>query len=161
MSSVLRIEYDPHSQYCALHHSYNKRFVDFLSRGIKPTSYRRYDPGSKLWMVHVEKIPVVVSFGKKYFDYVDYRALPEDLQIQVVQFIQNAKESRSFAEDIVRALPASPHATLFVVPEAPWEVIKASYKALAFKYHPDQGGSPEEFRRVQEAYNKLKVKYKP
>lgn len=34
--------------------------------------------------------------------------------------------------------------------------LKAAHKKMAMKYHPDQGGSLEDFRKVQEAYEYLK-----
>ncbi len=40
-------------------------------------------------------------------------------------------------------------------PEADDEVVRAAYRALAKKYHPDNGGDPEEFRRIEEAYRVL------
>tara|TARA_R110000824_G_scaffold76345_1_gene193455 strand:- start:409 stop:552 length:144 start_codon:yes stop_codon:yes gene_type:complete len=38
---------------------------------------------------------------------------------------------------------------------APEFVIKAAYKALAFKYHPDRGGDAEQFQIVTAAYNSI------
>ena len=159
MPSVLRIEYDPHSQYCTLFHSYNKRFVSFINGGIKPSSYRRYDPGTKRWMVHASRLPLVVSFGRRYFDHVDYRSLPEDLQIKVVKVMESAYNMGSFAAVAPTPTSTGPHAVLFVLETAPWEVVKAAYRALALKAHPDQGGTVEDFRKIQGAYNELKVKY--
>lgn len=44
-----------------------------------------------------------------------------------------------------------PHEVLDVSPDAPPEVVKAAYKARAKTAHPDNGGSDEEFKRVEQA----------
>jgi hypothetical protein len=158
MRSVLRIGYDPKSEFCKLDYSYSKRFVSFVSTGIRPSSYRKFDPSTKCWSVHVSRIPLIVSFGKRCFDHVDYRALPESVQIKVVRIV---KESRNLGDTQVLGTPspAGPHAVLFVLETAPWEVIAAAYKALALKCHPDHGGNVEDFLRIQKAYEELKSKH--
>ena len=49
------------------------------------------------------------------------------------------------------------YAILGIPPEADDEAIRSSYKTLVRRYHPDvgPGSSPEEFRRVVEAYETL------
>ena len=156
---TLKIELDPHSQYCVLKHPYNKRFVSFLTSGIQPTSYRRYDPGTKCWMVHVSRLPLIVSFGRRYFDHVDYRALPPDLQIRVVRILKGQEDRRTNSVPQL-TVPVDPHATLYVTQNAPWVVIKAAYRALAQTHHPDHGGSTEAFQKIQTAFEQLKYKQK-
>jgi len=46
----------------------------------------------------------------------------------------------------------SPWDVLGLPPGAPPEEIKKAYKALAKKHHPDKGGDPEEFKRINKAY---------
>lgn len=50
---------------------------------------------------------------------------------------------------------SSAHATLFVTPDAPMEVIRAAYKALAMLYHPDLGGDPNAMVALNQAYETL------
>lgn len=45
------------------------------------------------------------------------------------------------------------YAVLHVSPEAPSEVIKASYRALSRKYHPDQNGGSSKFERKMQELN--------
>jgi len=45
--------------------------------------------------------------------------------------------------------------TLGVSRDADASAIKKAYRKLASKHHPDKGGNPEEFKRVQEAYDTL------
>jgi hypothetical protein len=46
-------------------------------------------------------------------------------------------------------------ARLHLLPDAPPELIKAAYKTLAIKFHPDKGGDEEAMKLLNEAYRKL------
>jgi len=47
-------------------------------------------------------------------------------------------------------------ACLFLLPDASDELIKAAYKCLAMKFHPDkQGGDEEKMKRISDAYQRL------
>ena len=50
---------------------------------------------------------------------------------------------------------SSAHDTLGVPSTATSEEIKAAYRRLAMKLHPDRGGTHEEFKALQEAYEHL------
>lgn len=62
------------------------------------------------------------------------------------------------------ALPASvptkrpPHEVLGVAPDAPQEVVRAAYKALALKHHPDRGGDPAAFHEIRQAMDDLEAR---
>lgn len=64
------------------------------------------------------------------------------------------------ARQVYQALPApkrrDPYEVLGVRPDAPAEVIKASYQALARKAHPDAGGSTERMQELNEAWAAVK-----
>lgn len=52
--------------------------------------------------------------------------------------------------------PAGPWAVMYLAPGAPVEVVKAAYKALALKYHPDKpGGSLVKMQEINAAMEKL------
>ena len=147
--STLKILYNQ-TDFCPLAFSYNRRFYDLVKSGIKPLSYRRYNKEKKRWSVHIAKIPMVVSWGRRHFAYVDYSSLPTPIQILIVEYERNRREAGGGRE-----LSLTPHQVLHLLPSAPPEVIKASYKALAMLYHPDHGGDSEQFRAVQEAFDSL------
>jgi hypothetical protein len=48
-----------------------------------------------------------------------------------------------------------PYSVLGVSREAPDNVIDAAYRARAKENHPDNGGDPEEFKRIKEAYENI------
>lgn len=50
----------------------------------------------------------------------------------------------------------SDHAKLYVTADAPAEVIRAAYRALASLNHPDKGGNTETMQSINGAYDRLK-----
>ena len=54
-----------------------------------------------------------------------------------------------------RPKPVDPYKTLHLLPSAPPEVVKAAYKALAMKLHPDHGGDTDAMQRINDAYRRL------
>ena len=48
-----------------------------------------------------------------------------------------------------------PHEVLAVAPDAPAEVVRAAWRVLAAKHHPDRGGDGEAFKRVTRARDAL------
>jgi hypothetical protein len=156
MSSILTINYDPSSEFCSLTHSYNKRFADFVKYSIKPPTHRRYDEVNHKWTVHISKLVPVVAYGKRMFSRVDYSSLPENYQIKIVSELNGNPSSLAINNELQ---VVDPYTTLFIIPGAPFPVVQAAYKALAFMMHPDKGGSPEDFIRIQAAYDILLEKY--
>ena len=51
--------------------------------------------------------------------------------------------------------PAADYKLLGVAPGATKEVIRKSFYKLAKENHPDQGGDPDKFRQMMEAYSRL------
>jgi hypothetical protein len=52
----------------------------------------------------------------------------------------------------------SPEGILGVPPSSAWNVIRSAYRALAKLHHPDLGGDPNLFRRIQAAYEVLEAR---
>jgi DnaJ-class molecular chaperone len=48
-----------------------------------------------------------------------------------------------------------PWAVLHLRPNAPQAIVKAAYRELVKMHHPDHGGDPDLFRKIQAAYEKL------
>ena len=49
----------------------------------------------------------------------------------------------------------SPYRVLGVHPETADFVVRAAYKSHVKRVHPDVGGDPEEFKKIQEAYERI------
>jgi DnaJ family protein A protein 2 len=48
-----------------------------------------------------------------------------------------------------------PYEILGVPPDSDENTVKKAYKKLAMKHHPDKGGDPEQFKRIQSAYDRI------
>lgn len=151
---ILKVEYDPETEWASMACSFNRRFNMFLKTGITPLSFRRFNPDTKRWEVHASKIVTAVVAAKRYFDHVDYSSLPEEIQLRIAAL--NSTASRNFDPVTMGRPPATPHEVLFVLPSAPWEVVRAAYKALVQIHHPDHGGEAERFVEIHNAYEELR-----
>lgn len=151
MQSLTVTEWDEERQFATLSFSYNRRFLDWLKLGVKPDSYRIYDPVNRTWKVHLKRLPLVINFARRHFTQVNYQVLPDWVQMQVAS--EKAQEARQTLWEPVRG--SDPFTTLYLLPTAPWEVVRAVYKALAVIHHPDHGGNTETFQRINCAYLEL------
>ena len=129
---------------------YNTAFVNFLKYGVTPQSYRYYDNDRHCWLVHWTRLQIIVPVARRHFDEVDWSTLPDSWQIYLVG---GAAPSEENAEIEVKR---SPHEILFVTADAPLEVIRASYYALATLYHPDRDGDPEKMVELTTAYDQIR-----
>jgi len=149
--------WDEERQFATLAFDHNRRFTDFLKMGIKPMAYREYDPESRRWRVHLSKLPLALNFARRYFAQVDYRNLPEWVQV-LVAAAKGTSEAPPTLERPLRA-PEGPYSVLCVLPTAPWEVVRAAYKALCLLHHPDRGGNTEDLQRINGAFAELEKKH--
>ncbi|MBA7607054.1 hypothetical protein ES703_14206 [subsurface metagenome] len=51
----------------------------------------------------------------------------------------------------------SPYRVLGVNPDAPDFLVKAAYRSHVKRVHPDVGGNPEQFKRIQRAYEQISL----
>lgn len=54
----------------------------------------------------------------------------------------------------------SPHGILGLSAQATWAEVKKAYRKLVMEHHPDKGGDPAIFRKVQGAYEVLEYTMK-
>lgn len=63
-------------------------------------------------------------------------------------------------EEATRVVGAdNPLSILGLAAGATWQAVKSAYRKLVFTVHPDHGGTAEEFRKVQAAYEVLEDRY--
>lgn len=157
MPSVLKISFNEKTNYCSLTHKFNKRFIDFLSQGIKPISCRFYDAQAKTWKVHVSKLSLVLSIGKRLFEVIDDRDLPQWVKEKVKEELQASQQKfGDYVTPIDDRFCSTPYDVLYLKESAPWVVVMAVYHALVKQHHPDCGGDPSKFIEIQKAYEKIK-----
>lgn len=119
-----------------------------IRRMISPSSLRQYHANTNTWSVHNSKIQLLIKLAKKSYEIVDYSQLPLRWQM-----------AAAGATPIENIFEPDYHKILYLLKDAPMEVVKASYKALAALYHPDKGtGDVTMFHKVREAYEKIKQK---
>jgi len=128
----------------ALHATNNKQFVDFLKYSVKPISYRKYNAEEHYWLIHWSQLRTVSTAARKYFSHVDWSTLPTEWQM----FLVGAEIP--VASELVPV--ENPFPILFLTEDAPMEVVRAAYKALAGIHHPDHGGSENHMAELNRAY---------
>ena len=102
-----------------------------------PANYRYYGNGN--WRVHLKYLQAVVDYASKICGLdIDTRKLPA-----------------SITHTLNIESPEDPHSILHVTRSAPLCVVKAAYRALSLKAHPDQGGTTEQAVQLNEAYQQV------
>ena len=126
-------------------------FVKTLKAIVRPYSYRKWSPDEQAWLFHWHWLGPVVQAAKKNFETVDYSDLPTAWQMRAAGAVGGVELD-------LAGFPVDPFQALHVTEDAPWEVIRAAYKALAAMYHPDvEGGDRASFERVDRAYRQLQA----
>jgi hypothetical protein len=131
------------------HFKYNRRFITTI-QNLKPSSYRKFNKKLSCWEIHYTKLAPIVRDSLRFFKEIKY----DDVNEVHKKIINDVLKHHQTDSKVVKSADA--YETLYVAKNAPKEVIRAAYKALAMLYHPDHGGDAEKFRMIQEAYDKLK-----
>lgn len=107
---------------------YNKSFVQDLKDEIPP-GHRMWDAALKCWYVNDVYLDELITCVKHFYKNVETDLLQSEA-------------------------PAGtgPYAELHLLSSAPNELIKKAYQLLAFKAHPDSGGSDAAFKKLNGAY---------
>ncbi|MGI8494363.1 MAG: J domain-containing protein [Pyrinomonadaceae bacterium] len=106
-------------------------------KGIIPAAFRNYDPTLKTWIV------------------TDWKCLDEWLdELRSVYAVETEYDDEQPSRPPPQSI-ASPFQTLYLLPNAPPEVVKASYKALAKIHHPDARGDSAKMIEINRAYETL------
>lgn len=119
-------------------------------KSVVPVGYRCYEPGNKIWVIT----------GSLFVDeWLDELRTRFDIETEYVDGRQQKRQRRQ--EQNWQPPPpqqqsiASPFKTLYLLPDAPPEVVKASYKALAKIYHPDARGDAAKMVEINQAFEIL------
>jgi hypothetical protein len=103
-------------------------------KDIIPAPFRRYEPAAKTWRITE---PDLLD------EWLD--RLRGEYSVEFDGEQQAGPAQPSFN-------PASPFKTLYLLPNAPPEVVKAAYKALAKIHHPDARGNSEKMIEINRAF---------
>lgn len=120
----------------ALAFDYSPEMVAAIKANI-PSRQRTWKPDLKQWWFKPGQLPSIEALARLHCGAVAYVRRDGDL------------------EPAVPAETAAAYRALYLVPGAPPELIKAAYRILAKRVHPDAGGTTEQMQRVNAAYAEL------
>ena len=153
--SKLIIRYNDTLEVLELHFR-DKKLQEFLSNHVSP-KYRTWYKAGKCWNFMRSILGEVISYSRHLFNHIDSSSIPIMYQEVVQDALRGVVDKEKFKYKTIKK-DRSPYSILYVTPDAPHFVIKAAYKALAFKYHPDRGGDADKFQEVASAYEAVKAK---
>ena len=127
---IASLRYLPSGLMLQLEAPFNKDFIATFKKSI-PANKRLYDDPDRCWYVAKTQFDKLCHLLEQYFD-----------------------------ETILLDFPAhevsdSAYTTLYLLEGAPLEVVRAAYKALAQKYHPDRGGDVSIMQQINAAYKEI------
>ena len=109
---------------------YNKEFVEVFKITI-PYPHRKWDPEKKIWLVAETMLEQPVELMKVYFDDISTNLLTEE-------------PSSNIWETVFASIPN--------------DYIDVVYRALCQAVHPDHGGTEEQMKMLNSAYQSRKLK---
>lgn len=127
---------------------------DWIMFSVKPTTHRYYDESIRAWAVHVDHLFDLVKIGTFHSGRVDYSELPMDAQMAIAA--QKAAWRTGAKLGVEKVETSDPYRVMHLLPSAPPAIVDSVFKALAKIHHPDKGGDPEEMKKVNEAYERIK-----
>lgn len=168
---------------CYIYAPYNAAFVEWIKITI-PSFERSWEQDSKRWYVSDMWAERAIKELNSYWPTIDWdgyyrqRAARDHAQERAGSGYQRTsgnqrttynaggwhyqdffgsfrREQTSAGPSASTAMPSTHHAKLYVTTDAPAEVIRAAYKALALKYHPDRGGDGAKMLEVNAAFAAL------
>lgn len=94
-------------------------------------SKRQWHTDRKVWLVDKDQYETLLFIMEKHFD-----------EVLLINFPKNEVGSNAYS-------------TLFLLDNAPVELVRSAYKTLAMLYHPDRGGDQERMKAVNKAYEEI------
>lgn len=127
---VASLRYLPNGLMLQLEAPYDKNFTETMKKSI-PTKKRMWDDQDKCWYVVKDQFDKLSHLLNEYFD-----------ETLLLDFPAHEVSDSSWA-------------MLYLVENAPLEVVCAAYRALAVKYHPDKGGDVAVMQSINQAYKNI------
>lgn len=140
-----------------LYTPYNEAYINELKQTV-PADLRLWESDEKRWYVFESYAEQAIRLARTYWPHINVSAYNSDSGSQGQQQGQRQQSQGSGQQAPPRWASASRAdcATLYLTEDAPPEVIKAAYKALAITHHPDRGGDVAMMRAVNTAFDRLK-----
>lgn len=127
---IASLRYMPNGVMLELEAPYSKEFIATFKKSI-PSKKRAWNQADNSWFVVKDQFDKLIYLLEAHYDETILLDFP--------------------AQDV----SASAYAKLYLLDGAPLEVVRAAYKALAQKYHPDKGGDVEVMSTLNVAYKEI------
>ena len=151
MKKILELRYNDSNDTVELHYRDCIELDNFVQGRVLPKD-RCWSKELRCWVVLPDVLVEIAIVAASHFDDVRYFSLPNRLQ----NLVQAALSSNNFTPKSEMNTDSNLH-SLYLTEDAPKFLVKAVYKALAKRYHPDnqKTGDEDEFKRVSEIYESL------
>jgi hypothetical protein len=129
---------------------YRRAFVDAL-KGYIPAHFREWDPDSRTWTLIPPYDVTGMRLAREHFGTVEMLAP------------STGGTDHRLYDCLRRVQEEHPdYATLHLLPDAPVDVVKGAYRALALALHPDHAGpsTHERMVRINASYARLSAALK-
>jgi hypothetical protein len=114
--------------------------LNALKHEILPP-YRRFNPEHRCWSIDLECRTELERWARR---------MRYELGASVVFDRKHPPSNQLTTNPLGDA-----YATLYLLPTAPPELVKAAYRCLALMHHPDRGGQTETMQQINNAYARL------
>lgn len=115
-----------------------------IAAGVRPHNRRMWQ--DSYLHVHYKWLHQVIGWARDQgINDINWSELPESWQMLAAGGALFEKDIQEF----------DPYAVLHLKSTAPFNVVKAAYKALVKDCHPDHGGDVEEFKKISNAYENI------
>lgn len=127
-----------------------RRLVMGLKAGIPP-SRRLWMREERCWCIHEAWLPLV----RQVLSVCGAGDVDDRLPVGLPSVAGADGERLVWSDGRARVVP--PHwQMLYLLPDAPREVVETTYRALAKKHHPDVSGNNELMREINVAYGRIR-----
>jgi hypothetical protein len=122
--------------------------IDTLKRSVPP-NLREFEPDSKTWFVS--------TAGRTYLDaWLGHMSVAHSASVEWLSTDETSSDAHEHARKPHKPAKVDAYTTLYLLPDAPVEVVKAAYKALAVLHHPDKPtGDTRRMQEIVAAYKQL------
>jgi hypothetical protein len=110
------------------------------------------------WFIHKSYIVPILQLAVVKGEVIEYDSLPPELMKAVDKLKEewSAAFSEKTLENVVQDHDKVKwFGVLYLTPDAPEFIVKAVWRALARKLHPDVGGDPEVFKELNNVYEEV------
>lgn len=127
---VASVRYLPSGMMLQLEAPFDRGFTESLKKSL-PAKKRIWDNNDKCWYI-----------AKDQFD-------------RLCHLLEQTFDDTLLLDFPAQEVSDSAYGTLYLLPNAPLEVVRAVFKALALKYHPDKGGDVGIMQTLNIAYKEI------